>query len=303
MISINKSENNIINFLKEETPKLIEACNNVLPIKIPEADLPGKTSKKLMQVKKNIQKKIDLYAQKRLSHLKARTFPFEIINCIDDFKGDLSDNNIIIEDIEDKQITHSSKISMDLDPYLQIKNILEFVSLYLGTEYCYVKNNMSGDGVIFIGHINNIYATQVLFDCIKKIALEIRQIYINKLKPYKKESTKNKRADEYMHEWFEELIENHKNNIWYDPSSRKYFSDYVEKNFKIIKDERQIMLRAIEIIQSIYNKNDGSISFGKMFKTFSKKYVKETLDELNEFRLKDIVITFSGAESKGNVMF
>jgi hypothetical protein len=254
-----------------------------------------------MKINKHIQKKIDLYAKKRLHHLQAKTFPFEIINCINDFRTDLANNNIIIEDIEDKKITHIPKIPIDQNSYFQTKNIMQFSSMYLGTEYCYVQNNKSGIyGIIFIGHINNIYATQILFDCLRKIATEIRQTYITQLKRYKKQSTKDERADEYMDEWFEGLIEKVRYHAWYDLSDRKCFSDYVKKHFKMMEDVVNFMLRAIEIIKPIYEVKDKNITWGEfkkeLNKTFPEEYINETIKEFKGIRTKDVVIRFSAEE-------
>jgi hypothetical protein len=255
-----------------------------------------------MKINKHIQKKIDLYAQKRLHHLQAKTFPFEIINCIIDFRTDLANNNIIIEDFEDKEITHIPKIPIDPDLYFQTKNIIQFSSMYLGTEYCYVQNNESHiNGIIFIGHINNIYATQILFDCLRKIATEIRQTYMTKLKRYKKQSTKDERADEYINEWFDGLIENVRYNSWYDSSDRKCFSDYVKKHFKMMDDVVYFMLRILEIIKPVLDVKDKTITWGEFKKELSKSFpeedINEKIKEFKDIRKKDLVINFSVEES------
>lgn len=156
-----------------------------------------------MRLKHLEHKRIDVLAQKRLSHLQASTLPVEIIKCIDYFRTNLEEDDIISDDIKNHKITHSNKVCMDWKSYMQAENILRFSSRYLGTEYCYVKNKKSGDGIIFIGQGNNIYATQVVFDCLQKIATEIRHIYLQKLNRYKKQSTKDQRVNEYMDEWFD----------------------------------------------------------------------------------------------------
>jgi len=78
--------------------------------------------KRMGQLYKQAAITIDAFAQKRLSHLQANTFPFEIIGCIDDFRRDLANHNIIIDEIEDKEITHSAKMLMELNQYFQAKN-------------------------------------------------------------------------------------------------------------------------------------------------------------------------------------
>lgn len=249
-----------------------------------------------MKIKKDVQKKIDTFAQKRLSHLQAKTFPFEITGCIDDFRRDLANCDIITDEIEDQELTHSEKILMELNPYFRAKEIIRFSSAYFGTEHRYVKNCNSNNGVIYIGHVNNIYAAQIVVDCLTKIASEIREAYMAKLKRYKKQSTKDERADEYVDEWFEELTEKVRYSAWYDTSYRGYFSDYVKKHFKTYEDERKIMLRAIEIIMPIYDiKPDISLTWGEVkkeiFKIYPEKLIKQTIKELDEIQRKDIVLS------------
>lgn len=251
-----------------------------------------------MKIDKAIQKKIDTFAQKRLSHLHAKTYPFEIMGCIEDFRSDLCNHNVIVDEIEDEKLIHSEKILMELNPYFQFRNMIKFSSTYFGTEHCYVSNHKSGDGIIFIGHINNIYAARIVFDCLAKIAAETREAYLVKLKRYKKQSTKEERADAYMDEWFEDLIEEDRYYAWYDASYREYFSDYIKKHFKTSEDERKIMLRAIEIIKPIYDrKPDPTLTWGEfkkeVFKFFPEKLIKQTAKELDEIQSQDIVVLFA----------
>ena len=222
-----------------------------------------------MKIKKLIHKKIDALAKKSLSHLQAKTSSYEIIDCIDDFRNYLEDEDIISDDLEDQKITHSKKICMNRKLYRQVEDILKFSSSYFGTEYCYVTNNKLGDGIIFIGQVNNIYATQIVFDCLSKIANEIRQNYLIKLKHYKKQTTKEERANEYIDEWFEGLMEHLKRSIWYDPltlytsSDRKYFIDYVKKHFKTYEDIDKLRVIAAEVLKPIGELIEGAITLKK----------------------------------------
>ena len=56
-----------------------------------------------MIIKNDVQQKIDEFAQKRLSHLQAKTFPFEIIGHIEDFRRDLANNDIITDEFEEER--------------------------------------------------------------------------------------------------------------------------------------------------------------------------------------------------------
>lgn len=71
--------------------------------------------------------------------------------------------------------------------------------------------------------------------------------------------TKDKHTDEYMDEWFENLVEKVSYYAWYDVPYRKYFLDYVKKHFK----------------------------------TFPKKLINQTIKELDEIKTQDIVVIFS----------
>jgi hypothetical protein len=262
-----------------------------------------------MKIKKLIHKKIDVLAQKSLSHLQAKTSPYEIIDCIDDFRNYLEDDDIISEDLEEQEITHSNKMCMNRQLYRQVEDILKFSVNYFGTEYCYVKNNKSGDGIIFIGQVNNIYATQIVFACFSKIANEIRQNYLMKLKRYKKQRTKEQRANEYMDEWFEGLMEHLKRSTWYDrwtlytSSDRKYFVDYVKQNFKTYEDIDKLWVIAREVLKPIAELIEGTITLRKfkqirkeVFKKFPQELIRQTGKELCSINSKDIVMDFSAEE-------
>lgn len=251
-----------------------------------------------MKIKNDIQKKIDEFEQKRLSHLQAKTFPFEIIGCIEDFRNDLSNHHIITDEIEDEELTHSEKILMELKSYFQSKEIIKFSSAYFGTEHRYVTNHTLGDGIIFIGPVNNIYAAQIVLNRLEKIAAEIREAYVVKLKRYKKQNTKDERADEYMDQWFEDLIAKVRYYTWYDASYRECFADYIRKNFKTSEDKRKLMLRTIEIIKPLYDtKSDSSLTWGEfkkeVFKIFPEKLINQTINELDEMQTQDIVVLFA----------
>ena len=198
---------------------------------------------------------------------------------------------------------------MDWKSYMQAENILRFSSRYLGTEYCYVKNKKSGDGIIFIGQVNNIYATQVVFGCLQKIATEIRQTYLQKLNRYKKQTTKEQRVNEYMDEWFDGVMEHLQRGTWYDPwtlytsSDRKYFADYVKQHFKMWEDTRKLFLLAMEILKPFFELIDGTITLKEFrqaseegFKIFPKALIKQTGKALCEINSKDMVMDFSAEE-------
>ena len=252
-----------------------------------------------MKISQHVKKKINAFAQKSLSKIHAKTMHSTIIGCINNFRRDLFDNDIIIDEIDDSKITHSEKIQIKVKPYFKARNMIKFSSMCFDTEYCYVKNYSAGEGVIFIGHANNIYATQLVFDCFKKIAIELRQAYMPKLKHYKKQSTKDKHADEYIDDWFENLVGEICHHTWYDTPYSKYFLDYVQKHFKTSADERKILLRATEIIKPIYYIEDGSNrTWGEFLKKeiypkFPKELIKQTMKELDELQTQDVVMFFS----------
>lgn len=214
-----------------------------------------------------------------------------------------------MKDLEEQEITHSNKICIDWNSYMQAKDILQFSSSYFGTEYCYITNKKLGDGMIFIGQVNNIYATQIVFDCLEKITTEIRQNYLQKLKHYKKQSTKDQRVDEYMDEWFEGVMEHLKRGTWFDPwtlytsSDRKYFIDYVKKNFKTYEDIDKLWVVAREVLKPICELIEGTITLKKfnqirkeVFKKFPKELIKQTGKEFCSINSKDVVMDFSAEE-------
>ena len=72
-----------------------------------------------MKIQVNTKKKIDEVAEKRLSRLHPDTFPFEIVGCLYDFKNDLSNRDILTDEFEKSELTHSEKRVIDLEIYLQ----------------------------------------------------------------------------------------------------------------------------------------------------------------------------------------
>ena len=250
-----------------------------------------------MDLPQPIHKKIDATAQKQLAHLQAKTLPFEIMGCIEDFRNELANQQIISDEVGAEGLTHSKKIPMELTSYFQSKDIIKFSCAYFGTEHCYVTNHQSGSGIVFIGHVNNIYASNQVLDCLINIATEIRGTYLKKLTRYKKQSTKEERADEYMSEWFHDLTEEARYYTWYDACSHDDFKAYVKKNFRTSEEERELMLRAIEIIKPIYETEpDPTMTWGEfkkeVFKTFPEKLVRETAKEMDEMRSQDVVVLF-----------
>jgi hypothetical protein len=92
------------------------------------------------------------------------------MNSISGFRRDLENKNIIDKDNwpEDDELTHSHKMLMELNHYFQYgKQIALFIAYYLEVDKFFVINNKNHDGVIFVGHAHNIYATIILFECIR----------------------------------------------------------------------------------------------------------------------------------------
>ena len=206
-----------------------------------------------MKIQGNTKKKIDEVAEKRLSHLHPDTFPFEIVGCLYDFKNDLSNRDILTDEFEKSELTHSEKRVIDLEVYLQyLRDIARFTSRYFGTEHAYVSNKKTHDGIIFIGHPNHVYATCIAFEYLTKIADSIRENYLGTLKRYKKQSTKDELVEDHLSEWLESLTEIARYE-WYSASKHRAFSDYIKKHFKTSEDKSEVMLHAIEIIKPIYD--------------------------------------------------
>ncbi len=258
-----------------------------------------------MKIENEVQEKIDKVAKKRISHLHINTFSFEIKGSIHAFRDELSTYNLIIEDLDEVEFTHSEKIPMESDIYFQLRDIAKFIAAYFSSEHRYVTNQKHGDGIIFIGHVNNIYAAQIAFHCLAKIVLDTREVYMSKLKRYKKQSTKDEHADDYMDEWLDDLIGSDRYNDWNDPDYHEDFEEYVKNNFKTSEDKNNILRRAIDITKPMFNpKLDESLTWGEfkkeLFKIFPEELINQSARDLEEIQTKDIVMLFYSDRPNSN---
>lgn len=252
------------------------------------------------------QKEIDAIAQKRLSPLYPEAAPFQISCCITSFRTKLSSQNLIADYIEDEgEIMHSGKIVMDMDTYFQYPfELSKFVANYMGTKPIYVINRATNeDGLIFVGQASNVYATQVLFDALVKMGAVIRAQYMEKLKRYKKQSTKDDKADDYMSDWLDSLTEDGYYSRWLDFQDDDMLSNYIRQNFKTTEDERQVLLAGYEMIQELHhiisNDPDGLVDCREvLFKKYPKEMAENTSALLTALQTQDLVLVSPDYDSE-----
>ncbi len=245
-----------------------------------------------------IQSEIDAIAQHRLSPLYPGAFPFQISRCITSFRMELSSQNLIADYIEEQsEIMHSAKIIMDLDTYFQFPSDLsKYVAAYMGTRPIYVINRATNeDGLIFVGQVNNVYATQVLFAELVKIGTAIREQYMKKLKRYKKQSTRDDKADDYMQDWLDGFISEDYYSRLLDFPDEDMLSKYIRQHFKTTEDERQVLLTGCKIIQELHHimstDPDGLINIREeLFKKYPKEMTENTSELFTALQTQDLVL-------------
>lgn len=249
-----------------------------------------------MDSKKVTREKINTVAERRLAHLNVNTLPFEIIGSIDDFRRSLREYNILSDELDDTNIVHSEKISIDLDRYFQyIKEIAVFSANYLGTYSVYVTNKKTNDdGVMFVGEYNNICAAQVVFECLMKIATVARDNYYATLKRYKKKSTKDQHTDDYMYDWLDFLLKDVRRLYLYDQYERDLLLDYIKNNFTTSIEQGKTMYQAAHMIKSLLeHKEKENITLSafneKYFKEFPENNIDLVLEKLKLLQDKDII--------------
>jgi hypothetical protein len=236
------------------------------------------------------------FAEKRLSPIHARMFPFEIRGRLQEFRNDLINHGFIEDDQDDEEaLTHSEKIPLESEAFFQFKNIALWSAMTFDVAHYCVLNNQSGDGIIFVGYPNHIEAARQVFHVLKNISVEMRNAIMNKLKHFKKESTRNERADERVEEWLANVLEQGLCEDWPDNSDHVDYVRYIQKHFKTSEDQTKVMRRALDIFDPFYNKEiDASTttkSFEKeVFSIFPLDYIGQTAEELKSFQNQDMIM-------------
>ncbi len=257
-----------------------------------------------MPIENSSLQSIASFSQKRLSSLHAWTFPFEIRGRLEEFRNDLLNNGLLDDDqCDEESLTHSEKIPLESNAYFQFKNIALWSAAYCDVAHYCVLNTKRGDGIIFVGYPNHVEAARHVFQVLKNIAVEMRDAIMNKLKHFKKESTRNERADERMEEWLDNVLGRGLCEDWPDNSDHADYLAYIQKHFKTSEDQREVARRALEIIQPFYDeKRDLSIPFESLqqevFRTFPQDYIHQTAEELKAFQGHDMIMLFHPYKSE-----
>ena len=243
-----------------------------------------------MKIQDTIKEKIDECAT-RLSDLDVHNFSFEIVGCLNNFRDDLFDRGIMVNKIEESDLTHE-KQEMNLKSYLDYgRDIALFASGYFGTEHVYVTNKKTYDGIILIGQPNHIYATRLVFECLTNIAASLQKKYLRKRRGYKNKGLEG--SDYQMSYCLETLTKNMCYRTWYDAPEHKLLSEYSKTHFKTSEDQRKLMMHAIQIIEPIYDMNIPSENIRKtVFEKFSEEDIYKTREQIEEFQTQDVVMVF-----------
>ena len=204
--------------------------------------------------------------QKIFSDITQDSSNHVIMRCLNQFKGELLNNDYISYEIEDDEITHSDKIQFDLKLYHQYpQDLARFVSSQFGTAHAFVCNRQSFDGIIFVGQQNNLYATRLVFEYLENIASNIYTTYFQKLKRYKKQETKEDKARDHMDDWLDDLKCFARETRFFDVNDEELFGLYAKQHFKTTSQEHKAWQNVAKLLEPIINSmKEDSISLGEL---------------------------------------
>lgn len=249
-----------------------------------------------MTLVKKDKQRIDTLAKESLSSLDKFTLPFQIIRAAHNFKNALHRESLYDEN--DESLTHSKKYLMEADNFVFLQEILAFSAHCFDTTPLCLNNSETGDGILFVGHINHAYASECLFSCLSKITLTVREEHLPQLKRFKKPSTQERKMDEYIDDWLDNLFgpDRYKNCV--DSLEAEEIANYIRQHFTTTENQRQLMQRMIEMIKPLYDGSlkDSSITWGEakneIHKTFPETMIENTIKEIEAMKKQDIVMLF-----------
>ena len=222
-----------------------------------------------------------------------------IMQCIRQFRKDLLNDGFISyeDDINEEKITCSDKLSFEPKHYIQYPNYLaQFVCRFFSATHIFVTNRGASAGIIFIGEQNNLYATQLIFEWLEKIATPLYNTYFQKLKRYKKQETKENKTRDYIRNWLDELSEFYLYKTWFDLDTA-IFRRYIKKHFKTIEDERIALLKMTKLLQPVIEsmKTD-PINLvelrDKTYEFYPRSKVIKIMTEVDSLSERDLVLFF-----------
>ena len=237
--------------------------------------------------------------QKNFSDITNDSDNHVIMRCLNQFKEELLNKDVISYEIEDDEITHSDKVQFDLKLYHQYpQDLARFVSSQFGTAHAFVCNRESFDGIIFVGQQNNIYATRLVFEYFEKIASNIYTDYFQKLKRYKKQETKEDKARDHMEDWLDDLKYFACEARFFEVSDEELFGPYAKQHFKTTGQEHKAWHNVAKLLEPIIkNMKEDSISFGELRDRINKHHpedmVNKVMQEANDLNEKDLILSFN----------
>ena len=146
-------------------------------------------------------------------------------------------------------------------------------------------------------------AAKVLFVYLANIVFNVRKAYIASLKRFKKQSSKEERADEHMEEWASAILErNWIDDVWYDTSYKDEFLKYTKKHFVTYDEKCKTALQAAKILKPLLDGTlkeglqSGSITLEEIKKEFvdilSEKKADKIFKRLEKAKEQETIISF-----------
>lgn len=243
------------------------------------------------------QKQIDHIAQETLSPIDQFNLPFQILRAAHFFKTAVEQAGLYSED-DQQSLTHSEKYRLDSQEFTRIKEMLALSADLFDTAFCCVTNKNTGDGVIFIGNANHVYASRCLFACLSRIVLAVRDNYLPKVAHYKKESTREDKVNEYMDAWLDQTFGEDRYCRRRGDYDAEQVADYIREHFSTTEEQQgwlKLMSDVLEPLNCPTRKEKG-LSVSEIRDVIQNKFpnqtIEQTVQDLNNFRNNDMVVLF-----------
>lgn len=231
---------------------------------------------------------------KYLLPINQNDYPFRIMAAADDFKRTLYDNNILSEEDDEGPVKHTSIIPLTLDDYYEVKEVACWLCAdFFDAVYCYVVDKNDNSGVIFVGFEKEIAAATTLFTHLSKIMLATRKQYISTLKRFKKQSSKEERADEHMDEWIESFLGRNRYDEYYEIAYAEEFLAHTKKHFYTAQEQNKLLLQAMEILNPVIDdKKDPATTIAELKEIFSDKHQQHVKTGLKKSQSQKMIVSF-----------
>lgn len=264
----------------------------------------------------SVKQAIEQVAQEYLAPLDENNHPMQIQWKVQKFRDTIFNSDIIDECNDFDNIMHTETVPMKLDHFHQTQDMAWWSAYIFDATFFYVsekndelsnsnavKTVSSPSGVIFLGFEKRVDAAKILYSYLFNIALNVRNAYIASLKRFKKQSSKDERADEYMEEWYNILLNRDwRDGEWYDTSYANEFLKYTKKHFVTFDEKCKIAVQAAKILKPFLDNSlreklrDRSVTWESLKKEYLDQIPFDKVDRifkrLDKIKKQETIISF-----------